>query len=67
MLLIFTHFQPILLQDVLYITAVGGSPQYPEGSKDEVFVRCPGSASWDVLSDVVDNVSTDYSYTNSYD
>ena len=51
---------------MLYITAVGGSPQYPEGSKGEVFVRCPGSTSWDVLSDVVDDVSTDYnSYTNS--
>ena len=51
---------------MLYITAVGGSPQYPEGSKDEVFVRRPGSASWNVLSDVVrmDNVSADYSYTN---
>ncbi len=50
---------------MLYITAVGGSPQYPEGSKDEVFVRRPGSANWDVLSNVVGDVSTDYSYTDN--
>ena len=42
---------------MFYITAVGGSPQYPEGNKDEVFVCCPGTASWDILSCVVSNVS----------
>ena len=36
--------------------AVGGSTQYPEGDKEEVYVRCPGETDWCVLSEVMKEV-----------
>ena len=42
---------------MFYLTAVGGSSQYPSGQRGVVYVRRPGDADWGVLDQVMNKVS----------
>ena len=42
---------------MFYLTAVGGSSQYPSGQRGVVYVRRPDDADWGVLDQVMDKVS----------
>ena len=62
-----THYTLLSLsQKVFYLTAVGGSSQYPSGRRDEVYVRSPGGTEWKLLTEVVQKVPLCYPYLIVY-